>query len=130
LEGKLQWANAWPSSLCGALALAPVTFIAAVFRENLFAGFGIARGSRFALFALLRGVLRSRCRCRQKEDRTDRRQSDAADSPREATLARVHGWQEDVHAFPIVVIVPQDRFPRKPNPYIRQRHRDACPILC
>jgi len=58
LEGKLWRANARPRSLRGTLALAAMAFIAAVFRKNLLAGFGVSRGNRLAFFSLRSGILR------------------------------------------------------------------------
>jgi hypothetical protein len=95
--------------LSRALSFTPVAFIAAVFRENLFASLRIPHGSRFGFFALRRGVLRSRRRSREQKDRANRRQSDAPDRIRIATLDRVHGWKKHIHTFPFAAIVPQDR---------------------
>jgi hypothetical protein len=59
-ERKLRRADARPGSLGGALAFAPVAFVAAIFGEGLFAGFRVARLSRCALFARRSRILRSR----------------------------------------------------------------------
>jgi hypothetical protein len=53
-----------------------VAFVAAVFRENLLAGFGISRGNRLAFFSLRRGILRRQRESRNANDSNNRIRSE------------------------------------------------------